>query len=116
MDDAELSCLGNECPGAVETVELQTAFIEFVEEFIGGDVLPWLDDIADDVAEGVMLHDVAFDGFCHSLDDLMRQIVVFHGKKELGITIGFDAETLDKPYLGNALLCGDTEDTIGCSE
>ena len=94
LDDAELGGLGDEGSGAIVAVELLTAVVEGVEQLIGGDGLSRLDDVADDVAQGILLHVVAF-GFGHGLDDLMGEVVVVDGEEEFGFGTGFYPVTPD---------------------
>lgn len=112
LDDAELGGLGDEGSGAVEAVELLAAVVELVKEVVGGDGLPWLNDLADDIAQGTVLHEAVVLGLVHGFDDFVWEIVI-DGEMELCIESGLRDKTLDEFDRRDGMLCRDGEDVSG---
>ena len=67
---------GNEGAGTVDAVELSLALADPYDEFVGGEGLVGLDDLADDVLQGVVLDERRGDvARRHGLDHLVGEVV-----------------------------------------
>ena len=112
-DDAEWGGLGDEWSGAVDAVESLLPVDEPVVELVGWDGLTWVDDLTEDVLEGVLLQEFfgLLLGCCP--DDLVWEVILVDGEKEIVVMVGFYGKALEQFYSGNGLLWSDGEDVVG---
>ena len=88
-EEFEVESLCDEVVGTVLPLELPLSSVDLLEELVGRDDLPWLDDFTDDVAQGVIV-----DGFdSWETVCLVRKVVCPNGKMELGV-VGVAAEVV----------------------
>ena len=101
-----MESLGDEVGGALLVLEVAVAGGDLVEELVGGDGFSWLEGVADDVAEGVVV-----DGLGGGKDvGTLGEVVGADGEVVLGV-VGVAAEVVaaDEADGGDLALGGEGE-------
>lgn len=114
-EEVKADCLVEETSDAVLLTELALTCGDLLQEFIGSDCLSWLEDVGDNVAQGIVIDGsgLVLMGWCC----LVREVITTDGETEFAV-VGVMTQVV-AAYVAHSCdftLCGKREDVCGIDE